>query len=271
MVGPAEPGDAFAAPGRRRGGWKLAALALVTLAAFVAAVWYAYDRGVRQGATFSPPLIRADHSPTKVRPKDPGGLEVPHQDKLVYETLAGDEAEEGPERLLPPPEEPLPRPEPAAAPVPEVRASGAERVVEVAPPAALPPAPEPAPSAAPAAGEPPPAPASSAAPATVTAARTAPAPAEPEPPQEAVAPGGFRVQLASYRDPEAATRGWSRLSKANPALLRELTPDVIRVDLGPEKGIFYRLTVGPLADRGAADALCAKLKERKVGCLIVKP
>lgn len=31
------------------------------------------------------PLVRADTTPLKVKPKDPGGLRIPHQDKSIYE------------------------------------------------------------------------------------------------------------------------------------------------------------------------------------------
>jgi hypothetical protein len=81
----------------------------------------------------------------------------------------------------------------------------------------------------------------------------------------------FRIQLASYREAAAATQGWHRLSKAHPGLLGKLSPAVIRIDLGAGKGIYYRLLAGPLPDRAQADRLCAQLKAKKVGCLVVKP
>ncbi|MEE8545699.1 MAG: SPOR domain-containing protein, partial [Alphaproteobacteria bacterium] len=122
MGEPFEPGlESAARPARRRGGWQLAVVALVTLGVFTGGVWYAYDQGIERGITLSPPLFRADPSPTKIRPKDPGGLEVPHQDMLVYETLTTETPAEGAERLMPPPEEPLPRPQPPA-PAPGVAA-----------------------------------------------------------------------------------------------------------------------------------------------------
>ena len=33
----------------------------------------------------SVPLVKADTTPIKVKPKDPGGLRIPHQDKSIYE------------------------------------------------------------------------------------------------------------------------------------------------------------------------------------------
>lgn len=244
------------------GGAKLVFAGLLMLAGFVAAVWYAYDRGISTGGALSPPLIRADTAPTKVRPDEPGGLDVPHRDKLVYETLNGDGEEEPVERLLPPPEEPVSKPVPsevAVATAPPLPSAPVTQVTAepVPPPPPLPGRP---PAAAPEAPpEPPPAPAS------------APAAPPAAPVTKTAALGVFRIQLASYRQAAAATQGWHRLSKAHPELLAELSPAVIRVDLGAEKGIYYRLLAGPLADQGSADTLCERLKAKKVGCLVVKP
>ena len=69
-------------------------------------------------------LITAATEPYKVRPNDPGGLEIPDRDKLIYETLRTDEPEEeGPEQILPPPEEPV-NPLQAVAGVAEEEAGG---------------------------------------------------------------------------------------------------------------------------------------------------
>ncbi|MDF1791638.1 MAG: SPOR domain-containing protein [Thalassobaculaceae bacterium] len=94
-------------------------LATFALAAFAGVVWYAYDRGLQAGSEATAPLIQADPSPIKVRPEQPGGLDVPNQDKLVYGALRpGQEDGATVERLLPPPEKPVepPQPEPVAAP-----------------------------------------------------------------------------------------------------------------------------------------------------------
>lgn len=56
--------------------------AAVTIA-LVGGIWYAYKSG-DGGGEGSTPLITANGSPTKVAPKDPGGLKVPHRDKEVY-------------------------------------------------------------------------------------------------------------------------------------------------------------------------------------------
>ena len=77
----------------------------------------------------SVPLITASAEPWKVRPADPGGMEIPNQGTLIYETLTTSDPEEAPERVLPPPEEPMspPQPETDRAEELAVAASGERR------------------------------------------------------------------------------------------------------------------------------------------------
>jgi len=73
------------------------------------------------------------------------------------------------------------------------------------------------------------------------------------------------VHLASYRSMRDAERGWSQLRRAHKAELEGLQPDISKVDLGA-KGVFYRLKAGPLVDKGAAQAMCRKLKRKRQFC-----
>lgn len=61
-----------------------------------------------QSVTSTVPHIQADPNPFKVRPDNPGGLVIPHQDKLVYGRL-GSEGHQSVhvEHVLPPPEQPM--------------------------------------------------------------------------------------------------------------------------------------------------------------------
>ncbi|MBY6263588.1 SPOR domain-containing protein [Azospirillum sp. 412522] len=84
-------------------------------------------RGPSRLSGDGPPLLTADAGPSKSRPDQPGGMEVPHQDILAYERLRDHDGGRGNqvERLLPPPEVPLPRPVvtpqmPAVVPLPSV-------------------------------------------------------------------------------------------------------------------------------------------------------
>lgn len=80
--------------------------------------------------------------------------------------------------------------------------------------------------------------------------------------------GSAQVQLGAYRIEAAAMEDWNRLAAGAKGLLNGLTPEIVSADL-PGRGRFYRLRVGPLDD-AAADALCARLKERGLACIPVK-
>lgn len=67
-------------------------------------------------------IIRADNTPFKVKPDQPGGMEIPHQDKLVFNSVSPDGKPVTVERLLPPPEQPLVAQADVAAAVPPVAA-----------------------------------------------------------------------------------------------------------------------------------------------------
>lgn len=239
-------------PRGRRG--ILAALVLIPVflgAAGWAAWHYLGDLLVIEDS-YDVPLVRADPGPVKIRPENPGGMQVPDQDKLVYDRMRGKEKPPQVESLLPKPESPLPPPTETPAPVEKAAA---------APLPLTPPAP---PKTAPA----------EASTAEVLAAKP-PRPARPPPVPKAVpAPdtgAGLRVQLAAVRSPEQARGEWERLRRKNGDLLGKLRLFITKADLGPGKGIYFRLRAGPLASEAKAKALCASLAERKVGCLVIRP
>ncbi len=101
-------------PPRRRRWGRL--LLLFVLAVFLVSggAWGWLIHGKRVTAMFASsggdgiPVVRADPAPFKTRPSDPGGMEVPDRDKLVYQRLQGDSSETRVERLLPQPEKPVP-------------------------------------------------------------------------------------------------------------------------------------------------------------------
>jgi len=235
----------------KRAGLKIL-LAVIVLGGGAGAGWYYFGDKLLQERGEDIVTIRAPEGPVKVRPDTPGGMDIPDRDKLVYDRMKG--ADEPPriERLLPPPETPLAPPAPSPA---------SEQAAAQAKPS---PAPEPKSApATPPASAPQPKPVATPAPAAATAA----APTV----QPSIADLVFRVQLAAVRSDAAAIDEWKRLQKKNEDLLGGLKLSVVRADLGPEKGIFYRLRAGPLNDEAEAKGLCEKLTERKVGCLIVRP
>ena len=247
-----------------------ALVALGAVAAFGIGIWYAYNQGIQRANQGTLPLVKADQGPTKVAPDNPGGMQVPNQDKQIYDKLGNDRsAQNGVERLLPPPERPLaagaapPIPGPQAASpasndpkalpsvsVPNRNTNVAPTGVSPGSTTAAPPAAAPAPTAAP----PPAAP-------TQQLAAAAPPVAKP------ATSGSTRIQVAAYRDTAAAQAAWQKLQKKLPDLAA-LTPTYEKADLG-EKGIYYRLQIGPFADRGAASGACEKLKAAGEGCILV--
>ncbi|MBE7637688.1 hypothetical protein GUA87_12605 [Sneathiella sp. P13V-1] len=94
--------------------WKLlgAGLAVLIVAGFGIGIWYAYDQGVKKGVQLAPPIIKADTSPVKEKPEDPGGMEIPHQDKKVFNVLNAEKEEEKVEKLMKAPETPVKDPAP---------------------------------------------------------------------------------------------------------------------------------------------------------------
>jgi len=67
----------------------LALVGLGAVAVAAAGIWFAYDQGVKRGAGGGPMLIKADNGPVKTAPENPGGMQVPNQDKQVFERLTG--------------------------------------------------------------------------------------------------------------------------------------------------------------------------------------
>ncbi len=110
-------------------------------------------------------------------------------------------------------------------------------------------------------------------------------PPAPEPPPQAeerpiaapatpVAPGArpramggqAAIHLASYRSRQQADRGWQQIKRAHGEILGNLEPEISEVNLGQGKGTYFRLKVGPLADKKAAADMCGKLKQRRQFC-----
>lgn len=91
-------------------------LAIVILVVASTLLWFLFQWAAGENSN-NPPIIPADTAPFKVRPENPGGMMIPHQDKLIYGRLSQD-APQPIERLLPPPEQPMAAPPPMATPIP---------------------------------------------------------------------------------------------------------------------------------------------------------
>jgi cell division septation protein DedD len=224
--------------------------------------WLAFQEGMRSGVEEAPPVVRASPEPIKRKPANAGGLNVPHQGKLVWTRLVPEQVNEPVEHLLPPPEEPNERPVmlevPSAVEVlperPESKATA--NILVDTPPPELP---------------------------MVTASSNPLIAKTPLPPEAEIKPvaksarkqaainvtGGWKIQLASVSSKSVAENEWKRMRSGNTDILGKLLLNVQTIKL--DRGTFYRIQAGPLVNRAAAGSLCGKLKVRKQDCLVVAP
>lgn len=81
-------------------------------------------------------------------------------------------------------------------------------------------------------------------------------------------PTGIRLQLAAVSDEADVDGEWQRLQNRLGNALAGQQLQVERADLG-SKGIFYRLQIGPFADRDTANTACNDIKAAGGDCLLV--
>ena len=106
---------------------------------------------------------------------------------------------------------------------------------------------------------------------SLTANAPAPRPvvnATPGQPAPAAGGGGYRVQLAALRSQAEAQAAWKRLVKKHRKFLDGYQPDIVRTELGG-LGTFYRLQLGPFAEKGATQRLCNEFKRGGLDCFLL--
>ena len=262
--------------------------------------WFALSPRYSAQAPAEIPTIRRPQEAVKVRPENPGGMEILNQDKSVYDIIDNsDTSEPKVESILPPPEQPVmpeikpvAEPETPAAASVETPAIASETVVATAPVAVaqevkavvneepevkLPTIKEASQQkpivqkAEKAVAQP----VSNAQPVAAVSQSTASmldkvaqqqqaAPAKPA----SVAKGDWMVQLMSSPNQKAVTSAWNGLVKKHPALSGQ-AHEIETADLGA-KGTYYRLLAGGFADRSGADKLCNSIKKQGGTCIVKK-
>ena len=83
-----------------------------------------------------------------------------------------------------------------------------------------------------------------------------------------MAPGSYRVQLASLKSEEQAGRAWQMAAKKHGSL-KGVPHAVVKADLG-SKGVYYRVQAGSFKNMSDAKALCQTLQGEKGSCYVVK-
>lgn len=266
------------------------AIALLAVGLVIFGAWYFFFSSPKMISNQSIPLIEAENEPVKIRPDNSVQPEVPHKDKLVYGRVNPAEQKGSVERLLPPPEEPIDpetlniKPSPQSPPSDMTTAtdikSDAHKPIEMKVESDTFPAAEP---------QVPPQKIQ-----TDQLSTLKPSPSIPNlQPQEMKKPdtteagpaqqvtqvvpqkglkAGYRVQLASMKSPEQAQSEWKRISGQYGSALSGCTPHFARVDLGAQKGIYYRVQVGDFETKDQAENICRQIRDKnpQAGCLIIR-
>lgn len=112
----------------------LAALLVVLLAAaLVSATFFWLGRQNVGEVAGAPELIRADPRPYKIKPTDPGGLDVAGESETAFQTSAGEDTDAQldlsrmPEQAVAPPPKPAAEPNPAETPKPQAAEAAPEQ------------------------------------------------------------------------------------------------------------------------------------------------
>jgi hypothetical protein len=198
------------------------------------------------------PVVQADSRPIRVKPENPGGLQVSGTND---EILSGD-AGPASSRMAPPAETPAPnvlreRQEeqpPAqmvglAAPSPPVADSAvAGRVVETHSPISALPEKRPA------------------------AAQPAAPPSPRAAPKQAGSGKGTLVQFAALGSEDAARAEWAHLNKRIPDLLGGRQPSFSRTERDGK--VFWRVRTGGFADMAQATSFCERARAKGAACSI---
>lgn len=285
--------------------WLQAVVVLFALGGFFGLAWYAY----KSGDTVDDKdieVVKSDKTPIKEAPADPGGMQIPNQDKTVYNLVNGDNHEKPvAERIIPPTEEPMKK-HPATetwmddklktrktdnsaqakqfAPptsTPLIREDAKEQPAQASTPNKPVLAQEtPAPSHA-AVAKPEPAKAAPAAQPEEEEADETPAPQPKATPQKAAAAPAsapaptdqgslpkYRVQLGAYQSQAEADKEWKRISGEYSDNLGSKQHYVMNVLVKGKH--YYRLQAGPFASSKAAESVCVSLVGDGQGCFLAK-
>ncbi len=211
-----------------------------------------------------PLMISGNDEPFKERPIEPGGMNIPDQDKLVYKRMRTDDMDTKVEKLFYEEELPVEPPTPAISStqegqilgnpifVPETSEDIELEVISVKDKGLKMDIPEQEPKV------------DSTPSKTENKKITKPTSKKLEDKNIF-----WYVQLISLPSKAGAEKAWPKILKEHSVLLSGLPYDVKSTQI-KGKGTFYRLRVGKFETKEKAQTLCAKLKARKQDCSLTK-
>ena len=198
-------------------------------------------------------VVKAIDGAIKVKPADPGGMTVQHQDLLVIDLLKSGGADAGEVETL------QPR---ASAPEPPPISAG--KIDS----AAADPAPD---SATPAAPDAPDVPVAGSENAATIQKKTVKAPSVIQASKPAIKQSDgpvFVIQLAAFRNDDKAKEIASLLSEKHSSRLQGVRLQTMRLDTG-SNGVFFRVVSAPMS-RAEAENTCTKLRRAGQDCFLRK-
>ncbi|UTW54233.1 SPOR domain-containing protein [Kordiimonas sp. SCSIO 12610] len=241
-----------------------AGVAAILVVVFIAAI---YVFGTSDQAQNGPRIITASGDPIKERPSDQGGMNIPHQDKQVFEQGAGNPNTSA-AQLGEQPEQPVEELPKLATNIDEgevdqVTTDAQKALNDVladvedgndqasSEPVATQSAPEKVETAKVEVPK-------------ITLPKTVTEKAKVE-----AQKGEFVIQLGAYGTRARAERAWPGLRQKYRPQLGDLSPIYEPVQSGGRT--LYRLRAGWLATRADSDKLCLALKAKGQACIVVKP
>ena len=77
----------------------------------------------------------------------------------------------------------------------------------------------------------------------------------------------YWIQVGSYGTRKLAEEHWQSVKRAGGVALKNVARRIMRVNIG-NRGIFYRVQVGPYRNEVAAHLVCRVLRDRKISCFL---
>ena len=240
-------------------------VALFGLTSVSGLVWFALNQGELIIGNDDVPLVKAETSPVRLKPVNPGGLKVPNQDRLIFKNLeiANPSKLEIPEKLIPRPEQPIAtssdtkrigntikekvlEDRAATLQIPKIKSSqgdgGLSKIKKSEKLKNL-------------------------------KDKTKVTNKDAKKDEQKISiknseSGAYRIQLASLAKRQAAEKFLKKVRTKNATLLGGMKGRVMKINL-KSRGIFYRVQ-GDLSSREQAEKKCKILRSRKQACLVVR-
>ncbi|MGY8986676.1 MAG: SPOR domain-containing protein [Sphingomonadales bacterium] len=203
---------------------------------FASLLFYIYDKN--NGGIELPEsevlLVHAPEGAIKIEPKDRGGLNIPDQDRVVFDTVTGEDSQNG-ENVQRGPEQPLERPAAKVSLGQNSNDNNGDQRTTLLP--------------------------------------SAPSQTQtqlPEPLSIKGFSGKYMVQLGAFRSQAGAENAWNTISQRFGPVLSGLKPNYLSVQRTGEK-LLFRLRSGPLVTLQEAGSVCDRLKAMAQACFVVTP